>query len=95
MAIARHYIMESEKGNADALLSALTALVEVVEAIPGCESVTFLQDVDTPHRFVFIERWASIEAHKQGGSAIPKDIMDAVMGALAGRPAAAYMQYRR
>ena len=95
MAIARHYMMESAEGEGDALLSALTALANVVEAIPGCEGVTFLQDIDAPHRFVFIEQWTSIEAHKQGGSAIPKDIMGAVMGALAGRPAAAYMQYLR
>lgn len=93
MAIARHYMMEAQEGKADALLAALTALAEVVGAIPGCEGVTFLQDVDAPHRVVFIEQWTSVEAHKQGGSAIPKDIMSAVMNALAGRPAAAYMQY--
>lgn len=95
MTIARHYTMETDEDKMDALLCALTALAELVEAIPGCEGVDLLQDIDAPNRIVFIEKWKSVDAHKQGGSKIPKEIMSAVMSALVGRPAAAYLQYLR
>lgn len=94
MTVARHYKMQASEEKADALLHGLTALAEAVKAIPGCVGVDILQDLDEPNRFVFIEKWVSVDAHKEGGSMVPQDVMGRVMVALTGRPEAAYLQYQ-
>jgi quinol monooxygenase YgiN len=94
MTIARLYRMTAGEGQAGALLQALTALAAAVGAIPDCEGAEILQDRDQPERFVFIEKWASVAAHKAGGALLPKEAMAPVMAALAGRPEGSYLDYR-
>ena len=91
MAMIRHYVMTAGNDRADELKDALFALAAAVRAIPGCEAVEVLRDADRAERFVFIERWASVDAHKQGAAALPKELMGAVMAPLAGRPEAAWL----
>lgn len=93
MTIARHYKMEAAEDGGEELLHALTALAGAVKAIPGCVGVDLLQDMDTPHRFVFIEKWVSVDAHKAGGSLLPKEVLAPVMAALVGRPEGTYLRY--
>lgn len=94
MTIARHYRMDAAEGKAEALLSALTALAAALKAIPGFEGADLLRDVDQPNRFVFIEKWTSVQAHKDGGALLPKEALAPLMAALAGRPEAAYLEYQ-
>jgi quinol monooxygenase YgiN len=92
--IARYYKMEAGEGKADYLLQGLTRRAEIVKAIPGCNGVDLMQDVEQPGSFIFIEKWISVLAHKDGASMVPKEVMNTVMEALVARPEAAYLQYR-
>ena len=91
MGIVRHYVMTAGEGQADTLLAALRALSPAVEAIAGSEGVELLRDADNPQRFVFIERWASVEAHKAALGTLSKDLLGAVMAPLAGPPDGSYL----
>lgn len=71
---------------------ALQALAAAIAAIPGCEGVELSRDTERPARFLFIERWASIEAHAAGAAVVPKATMGAIMGKLAERPAAGWFE---
>lgn len=91
MSIVRQYVMVAADGQADALLAALRALATAVEAIDGSEGVDLLRDIDTPARFVFVERWVSVDAHKAGAASLSKDLIGAVMAPLAAPLEGAYL----
>jgi quinol monooxygenase YgiN len=93
MAIARLYIMHAAEDKGPALKAALGALAEHVRPIGGCHGVELLQDAENERRFVFIEKWDSIEAHKAAGAQLSKEIMGPVMGAIDGRPDGSYCDY--
>ena len=50
-------------GKADELLLLLRRGRAISETASGCESFRLFQREDDEHKFMFIERWASIEAH--------------------------------
>lgn len=91
--IARHYLMVAAAGQEDALAAALCALASAVNKIEGAKGCDILRDIDQPGRFHFIERWVSIEAHKAGGSSLPKEMLKPVMAALGQPPEAGYSEY--
>jgi quinol monooxygenase YgiN len=91
MTIIRQYTMTATDGQADTLLAALRALATAVEALPGSEGVELLRDVERAERFVFVERWASVEVHKAGAGGIPKELISAVMAPLAAPLEGAYL----
>ena len=93
MTIARHYIMTAKPGTGDALRSALEALADAVRPLAGCEGVEMLRDTEAADRFVFIEKWASIDAHKSAASQLPKEAFGPMMATLAGRPDGSYLEY--
>jgi quinol monooxygenase YgiN len=83
--------MQAADGQGEALAAALTALAQEVSALPGCGGVECLVDLSNGDRFVFIERWESVEAHKAAGALLPKAAMAPVMAALADRPVGSYL----
>jgi quinol monooxygenase YgiN len=93
MTIARHYIMIAAENQGAALGAALQDLATRVRPIPGCEGVELLHDTENPVRYVFIEKWASVEAHKAASQHLPKDALAPVMATLAGRPEGSYLEY--
>jgi quinol monooxygenase YgiN len=93
MTVARFYRMQAAPGKEQDLLGALKALAAAIDPIPGFEGAELLQDSDRPGRVIFIEKWASIQAHKDGGSAVPKEALGAVMAALCEKPESAYFEY--
>lgn len=54
---------QAAKGNAEALLPLLQEGRELSRNAAGCESFELYQRQDDPHKFVFLERWTSLEAH--------------------------------
>ncbi len=94
MSIVRHYLMVAKPGEEDTLSDALGALAAKVRPIDGCEGVELYKDADKGERFTFIERWASIEAHKAGGKLLGKEAFAPIMAALACPPEAAYLEPR-
>ena len=95
MTVARQYILTSAGGRAADLEAALDALAALVRPTPGCEGVEILRDARSPERFVFVEKWASIEAHKGAAELLPKDAFAPVMATLGEKPVAAYLEYLR
>ena len=93
MTVARHYVMTAKQGSSAALETALATLADLVRKIPGSEGVELLRDTGDEHRFVFIEKWESIAAHKGAGDHLAKDALDPVMGAIDGPPEGAYLDY--
>lgn len=93
MTIARHYLMHALEGRDAELETALATLADAVRKVPGCEGVELLRDLGNERRFVFIEKWASVEAHKEGGKQIPKEIFGPMMAALDGPPDGSYLDY--
>ena len=93
MTVARHYVMNAGEGKDAALETALGALADAVRKVDGCEGVELLRDLGNERRFIFIEKWASIEAHKEGGKTLDKGLFAPMMAALDGPPDGAYFDY--
>ncbi len=93
MTIARTYRMQAHEGRTVELIAACAAITAALADIDGFRGADLLRDVEQPCRFVFIERWASVEAHKAGGTALPKALLSPLMAALTERPEARYLEY--
>jgi len=91
MTVLRHYRMDSAEGKGGDLERALAALAGALKDVPGFEGADVFCDADEPGRFIFIEKWSSIEAHKQGAAFLPKHAFTSVMAAIAGKPEACYL----
>ncbi len=93
MTVARIYTLEASAGAEQNLLDALTGLAKTILGLPGCGGVDLLQDAAKPHRFIFIEKWASFESHKLSAAMLPKDAFAPVMQLLAFRPESSDLNY--
>lgn len=93
MTIARHYVMNAAEGQDAVLETALRNLADVVRGITGCEGVELLRDLGNERRFIFIEKWESVDAHKTGGKQVPREAFAPMMAALDGPPDGAYFDY--
>ena len=93
MTVARLYIMHAKEGHDGALEAALSYLASGVRTVKGCEGVELLRDTGNEHRFVFIEKWESEEAHGSALSSLPEGVMAPVMAALDGPPDGSYFDY--
>lgn len=93
MTVARHYVINAAEGHDATLETALTRLAEAVRVLPGSEGVELLRDCGNARRFLFIERWESIEVHKSSGKLLPKELMAPVIEALDGPPDGGYFDY--
>jgi quinol monooxygenase YgiN len=52
-------------GHANELLVLLIEGRDLSRAADGCETFEVFQREDDPHKFMFLERWSSIDAHHQ------------------------------
>jgi heme oxygenase (mycobilin-producing) len=93
MTVARHYLMHAAEGHDATLETALRNLATAVRALPGSEGVELMRDLGNERRFVFIEKWESVEAHKAAGAQLPKEILVAMRDVLDGPPDGAYLDY--
>ena len=93
MTVARHYVMTAPGGGEAGLEIALGNLAGALKQVPGFKGADLMQDVKQPTRFVFIERWESIEAHRGAGAHLPANATEELQANLAGRPEGAYLNY--
>jgi heme oxygenase (mycobilin-producing) len=93
MTVARYYMMHAKEGSDAALESALRALADAVRQLPGCEGIEMLRDLGNERRFLFIEKWADVDAHKAAGPLLDKGVFAPMMAALDGPPDGAYFDY--
>lgn len=54
---------QASEGNAEGLLPLLREGRDISRTAEGCEAFELFQRQDDATKFMFIERWASIEAH--------------------------------
>ena len=64
MSVTVIYSFEAVPGKADELLTLLQQGREFAASVEGFEGFDVHQGDDDPHRFVMVERWASVEAHQ-------------------------------
>ncbi len=93
MTVGRVYRMTAAEGQGDVLVGALAALRELVLTKPGCSGIDLLRDDADANRFLFIEKWDSVEAHQAVLGSLPPEALAGVMGALAGPPEGTYETY--
>lgn len=86
MALVKMYLMTAATEDGAVLGQALTALAAAVAQAPGSLGTKLLQDRADPARFRFLEFWADEKSRKAAGATLPKPVMDAVFGAIAGKP---------
>ena len=91
MTIARQYIMVATEARAAALGEALADLEAKVRGLEGCEGVEIMQDIDSRDRFVFVERWVSVEAHRAAGKTLGREAFAPVSACLVKPPEACYL----
>lgn len=90
MSIARIYILHANEGHDATLETVLRELCDHVRGLAGNEGVELLRDSGTELRFLFIQRWESIEAHEAAMGAFPADLTDRLMAVLDGPPDGGY-----
>ena len=93
MTIARIYTMHAKEGLSSELEAGLRKMIAVVTTFDGSKGAELLRDAGNERRFLFIEKWDSVEAHKAGQEAFRKLDMGSVMDALDGPPDGAYFDY--
>jgi heme oxygenase (mycobilin-producing) len=93
MTIARVYQMTAADGKDQALLDALIALGDVVRPLDGCLGVELLRDSAQSNKFLFVEKWRTVEAHKAAGASLPRTSFGPVMAAVARPPESSYQEY--
>jgi len=54
---------QASNGNSELLLSLLREGRDISRTANGCEHFDLFQRQDDPHKFMFFERWTSIDAH--------------------------------
>lgn len=54
---------QASEGNAEKLRLLLQQGRDVTRRAEGCEAFDLYQRQDDPHRFMFLERWSSLESH--------------------------------
>jgi len=68
----------------------LSVVQPAVQGSEGCESCRFFQSENDPTKFLGIEVWTSVEAHRAAVKNIPKDAIAEFMKLVAGAPAGGY-----
>jgi quinol monooxygenase YgiN len=86
MAYVKYYRLTAPVGEGRALRDAVDALLVRVRPLAGCQAVELLNDASNADAFVLLERWITVEAHKEGGRVLGKEAFAPVMAAL-GSPA--------
>lgn len=84
--IAYQYTLLAAEEREAELQAALQALAGALQTIDSCHGAALYRDQANPGRFVFLEKWDSIEAHDAGAANIDQTTMAAVFGAVAGKP---------
>ena len=64
MGVTAIYSIRAREGRADELLEILLQGRDFSLTVEGCEGFEVLQARDDPHKFVMIERWATVEDHQ-------------------------------
>jgi heme-degrading monooxygenase HmoA len=57
---------EAKQGQAEEFAAAYQQAKEVLLGSPGCRSARMTRGIESPHRFVLLVEWETLEAHTDG-----------------------------
>jgi quinol monooxygenase YgiN len=81
----------AKSGESDKLREFLLSVVlPAIRSSSGCDSCLMLQSEDDPNRFIGIEVWTSVEAHRASIKSIPPESIREFMKLVAVPPSGAY-----
>ncbi|WP_242128144.1 antibiotic biosynthesis monooxygenase [Sphingobium sp. Sx8-8] len=90
--IARHYIIHARQGEELSVKAGLIELAELARSAPGCHGIDLLHDLDNGRRFIFLETWESIDAHKSAKNPDASALLARLVPLFNDRPEAAYCE---
>lgn len=93
MTIARTYILHAKEGQDAVLETELRNLAAAVGAFPGSKGTELLRDAGNERRFILIEKWDSVDAHKATQEQFKALQLKPMMEALDGPPDSSYFDY--
>lgn len=90
MAITRINEFEAAEGESENLFAFLQSLLPYIRSSEGCISCELLRDAQQPNKFVVLERWDSVDAHKKSIERFPKEKIAAAMPLFGAPPKGTY-----
>lgn len=90
MNIARMSEFQAKAGKEAALRDFLRSLLPLIRSAPGCLSCELFQNQADPAKYVIVEMWESVEAHKASVKNIPPELLEQVIPLLDGSPSGQY-----
>lgn len=90
MAITRINEFEAAENQSENLFAFLQTLLPYISSSEGCISCELLRDTQFPSKFVVLERWESIDAHKNSIALFPKEKIEASMPLFGAPPKGTY-----
>ncbi|RLT39828.1 MAG: antibiotic biosynthesis monooxygenase [Chloroflexi bacterium] len=90
MSVIRMGEMQAAEGKADELQTFLLSIVPLISGSDGSVSCQLLRNQDDPTKFVMIEVWESVEAHRASVKNIPPTLLAAIRPLLGAAPSGSY-----
>jgi len=90
MSITRINNFTAAENKESELFAFLQSLTSYITSSTGCLSYEVLQNSEDKSNFAVIEKWDSIDSHKQSVANFPQEEMMAVMPLLGGAPSGNY-----
>ena len=90
MSITRIGETQAKPELTEALRDFLVSIIPMIKSSKGCESVQLYQSQDDPTRFIMIEVWDSVEAHRASVKNIPSEMLADIRPLLASPPSGSY-----
>jgi heme-degrading monooxygenase HmoA len=70
--ILEHALLPVVPGQEDDFLAAFAEARPIISGMPGCRSVRLARSVETPHLFVLLVEWDTLEQHTVGFRGSPE-----------------------
>ncbi|MDE8654449.1 putative quinol monooxygenase [Novosphingobium album (ex Liu et al. 2023)] len=80
------YEMTAQVGKASDLVQALRDMRSAMSGYNGLHSCKILRKSKNENEFRFTEDWQSIDDHDKSSGSVPKEVMERLRAALAGKP---------
>jgi len=90
MSITRVNQFKAASGKEEKLFDFLQSLTSYITNSDGCISYEVLRDIEDQSTFLIIEKWESINAHKNSVNSFPKEEMQSAMSLFGGPPSGKY-----
>ena len=81
---------QAAENRGEDLYKFLKSLVPYISSSNGCISCELLRNSDTPGHYVIIEKWDSVQDHKNSVETYPKEEMQKAMTLVANPPRGGY-----